>query len=608
MKKLAAILLTLCGLSLLSCALADAWRFCDEMPQAVQALAAQRNPDEMYTDCLLLEGTPNGDVCLVLTPWWLEGYTFKDGGWLYDTDVTPMSRDGRALFYLRRHEAGAALGRAGAAGLRYADALGFDMIRGDSDDPDACDMMQFHWLGDGFELVGWQKASSDALAIWQDDRWAFFDKQTGERIGDARIKVYGMMGCWDELPGTYAEAKAMEAITRENVESLFDGWTLDYYTDNGSRHGSADYYRIDGSMLTIRHVSLNSDAGGVAWQYDSMPVPLSARLLERLQSEPFGTLIDVTGESETFKTADAFDQTAIPVTDKVLQSDLQSHGLMLLCENGDKTRYLCWVERQADGSYATRVTQPLPADTALDVFHCGDDAVSMAWQMQNQSCSFSRNADGSWTLGWYTNYDGTPGDEMYGTLYCGIRQYMVLGGTPGILVGSHPWDDLFSVDFSALPETVAEAAASLDRTGWAVVSSPDPADRPHLRVKPDRASESLGSFYNRTPARVLEQQGDWSHVVIGADGRLDGWMQTKFLTFGEAMDAVDDSSPQKVLIDTACEYKPPYASPALKETTGVLLVEGGWIAGAVDDELYVLLDCHGSTGYLPQSWFFDGNG
>ena len=33
-----------------------------------------------------------------------------------------------------------------------------------------------------------------------------------------------------------------------------------------------------------------------------------------------------------------------------------------------------------------------------------------------------------------------------------------------------------------------------------------------------------------------------------------------------------------------------------------------WIVGVVGDECYILLNPDGSTGYLPQSWFWDGNG
>ena len=125
----------------------------------------------------------------------------------------------------------------------------------------------------------------------------------------------------------------------------------------------------------------------------------------------------------------------------------------------------------------------------------------------------------------------------------------VQNGTDSILVGSHPWHDLFSIDFYSLPQSKEELTASLNRDGWAVVNNPDPADRLHLRAAPDTGAESLGKFYNRTPVQVLERRDGWSHVRIGLDGRLEGWMMTRFLAFGNDMDAVDSASPDLTLRD-----------------------------------------------------------
>ena len=54
---------------------------------------------------------------------------------------------------------------------------------------------------------------------------------------------------------------------------------------------------------------------------------------------------------------------------------------------------------------------------------------------------------------------------MYGTLYCGIQTDFSISSTQCILVGSHPWRDLFKIDFTQLPATTKEAVASLDRDG-----------------------------------------------------------------------------------------------------------------------------------------------
>lgn len=610
MKRLATAILALCCVFMLRCALADADRFCDEMPRAVLEMEQRDNPDREYSDCIIIKGTPVGDVCIVLTPWNMHGYFLKDGVWTNRMQVSPIYKYNAPALYFRRHEAGAAPGAQGKAGLSYEDGLGFDIIRGVSGEPDNSDIMQFHWRGDDFELVGWQRSDGSEFAILKGDKWAYFDKHTGEALGEAYIdylQKYGIMVDFDDLPATLDEAMNMQAVTRQSAESCFPGWTLSSYSEyNGGHMAGAGYYRIDDGVLTVRRASLESEAGGVSDYSDTMPVPLSARLIERLRTEPFETLVDTRGDGDTFLTDDAFDTAVIPVTDKVLFNDLQTNGLMLMTEDAGGARRLCWVEKRAEG-YTVRTTKPLPQGTSLDLFHCGDDAVSLEWDEQYKQCLFSRNADGSWSLGWYTNHKRDEDDEMYGTLYCGIQQYGVMNGSSGILVGSHSWGDMFAVDFAKLPSTVKEAAAALDRDGWAVVNNPDPADRLHLRVKPDRSAKSLGKFYNRTPVRVLGTKGDWSHVIIGADGRLEGWMLTKYLAFGDKMDAVEDASPQKVLIDEY-KYKQLYASLDMTDTTGDLVEYGFWIIGAVDDELYVLLNAQGYTGYMPQSWFFDGNG
>ena len=51
-----------------------------------------------------------------------------------------------------------------------------------------------------------------------------------------------------------------------------------------------------------------------------------------------------------------------------------------------------------------------------------------------------------------------------------------------------------------------------------------------------------------------------------------------------------------------CSPLPPCGKPP-----GVLIALDTWIAGVVGDALYILLDSDGNTGYLPQSWFWNGN-
>jgi len=610
MKKWLTILLSACLLLSFGHALADRNQYCDPIPQAVLELENEDNAEGTYLDCILLKGAPLGDACYVLTSWSLHGYLLQDGAWTMWAQVSPMEQTTDAPLYLRRHTAGAAPGMQGECGLVYPDDLGFDIIRGDPWFEDSImQMMQFQWMDGDLRMIGWQDLPTGQFTLWEDGQWVYYDLDTGERLGSARIDSlmqFGIMADFDDLPLTLEAAQAMEAITEVSAETLYPGWTMGFYEESNTGHiASVAYYRIDDGLLTIRRVALRDDAAdGILWQTDTMPVPLSAALLTRLAAEPVDTLLDFSGYGDTFLTDAAFDTAAIPVADTVIQSYLLSHGLLLMTEDAAGVRRLCWAVQAADG-YTVRTSQPLPDGAYLDLFHSSDDEIGLEWNGEYSQCSFSLSADGNWTLGWVTDYSGSV--DVYGTVYCGIQQCSVLNTTSDIIVGSHPWHDLFSIDFSQLPASTADAIAGLDRDGWAVVSNPDPADRLHLRTAPSVSAESLGKFYNRTPVQVLEQQGGWSRVRIGLDGHLEGWMMTKYLAFGAAMDTVASASPVLIPREQYL-YRPLYASADLKSTTGVLFGSDTWIVGVVGDTLYVLLDANGNTGYLPQSWFWAGNG
>ena len=608
MKKWMAMLLGIGLLWMCNCALADADQFCDAMPQGVRELAQWDNIAGDFCDCILFPDLPAGTYCMVLSPGWMNGYALQDGVWKREIQVSPMQPTIGLQPHFRRHVRGAAPGIQGTCGLLYPDDMGFDIIKGypTGYNPMVA-MIQVHWMDDGFRLIGWQASSAGQFALWEDGVWTYYDSGTGERLGSARIDrlmEYGLLVDFDDLPHTLDEARRMEAITRATVETLFPGWTLlSYWEINMGSGANVGYYHIADGVLTIRRVELSSNTGGIIRQTESMPVPLSKTLLKRLETEDVDTLLNSGGFDNTFLTADAFDQTAIPVPDTVLQNDLQSHGLLLLTEDAQGVRRLRWVERDGDG-YTMRSTRPLPDDARLDLFHTGDGGISLEWGRYCGECSFSRTADGNWTLGWVTKQGVA--DSMYGTLYCGVQRYLMTNTPASVLVGSHPWSDLFAIDFSQLPVSNGEAAAALNRDGWAVVNNPDLADRLPLRAGPNRAYESLGEFYNRTPVQVLAQQGNWSRVRIGLDGRLEGWMRSEYLAFGGAMDTVDSAYLNQILRKDY-RYQMLFASPAMRETTGVAVEYDTWIVGVVANDLYILLDSCGNTGYLPQSWFWPGN-
>lgn len=109
-----------------------------------------------------------------------------------------------------------------------------------------------------------------------------------------------------------------EQISRSEAAAFFPGYTLRTY---GSYHPQsevyADYSRIEDGVLHVRRALFPADSTQPRVQ-DCMPVPLSGKLLRRLESEGFDVLLKATPQSALFLTDAAFDTSQIPVPDRVL--------------------------------------------------------------------------------------------------------------------------------------------------------------------------------------------------------------------------------------------------------------------------------------------------
>ena len=270
----------------------------------MQEIIQRDHPDEGITDCILLTDTPMGDLCYVMSDWYMYGYLLKNGVWERWAEVAPLPQEQDTQLVFRRHAKGSAPGIQGACGLTYPDSLGFDILQVHKQQPGSFSkMMQFHWSGDDLSLVGWQPDDSDQFAIWQDGAWAFFNLATGKSLGSARIDVlreYGLLNDYQYLPHTLAVAQKMEAITQDSAKALFPEWTMAYCEAfSMGCMANAGYYRISDGFLTVRRIELGTNTGGIVEQTDSIPVPLSQTLLQRLQTEP-RNLCDMSGYGNSF--------------------------------------------------------------------------------------------------------------------------------------------------------------------------------------------------------------------------------------------------------------------------------------------------------------------
>ena len=395
------------------------------------------------------------------------------------------------------------------------------------------------------------------------------------------------------------------AITEASVADLFPGYKLRSHSSyNYGYDTDASYSKIENGCLYIKRVVFAAGKDDM-YVVDTMPVPLSAELLKRLETEPFNELISTHGASDVFLVDNALDLDRVPVPGVIVESDVQENALILLTRLDENTSQIHIVTLE-DGTYSVASSKLLPGNVYMDIFHSDEDEISLEWNSQAQQAGFQRMADGTWQLEWVMN-SGAPSFD-YNVEFCGVAYEWTNQGTDGLYIGSlsSGMDNLLTIDLNQLPTSMESLISLVDPDGWAVVNNPNPADRLHLRVEPKRGAKSLGKFYNGTPVQVHETEGDWCRVSIGLDGHLEGWMMKEYLAFGEQMQDVDCVFPQLGLKEEH-QNAPAYADQDM-DGNGYHLNGTIWIAGVVDDELYVILTNRGETGYMPQEWFWAGNG
>ena len=596
MKRLIPALLLLLALLPLS-ALAGPEGLCDPIPDTLMSRIQQDTWQETVQDCIALTTPDGAKHVFVITGdgWGMNGYEQAEGAWVCVRSGSAMKDT--ADVYFRRH-GGDALR---PDGQPWPDACGFDMYS-----PSTGRELSYRYDGAYFTLTAWSDpAAFHGGAMLTGDTLCYYAAGQAEPVAaftlDEDLRSWFVFAY--DLPYTPEQAQALTAISKTAVAELYPGYTLSSYASyNGGAEAEAAYMKVEDGVLHVRRERLiaGEDANcGI----DCMPVPLSAELLARLETEPADTLLDVSGSGTLFLTDAGLDTRRIPVKDKVLDSDLQADTLILLTEDRNSYRRLTLVSMQGS-TYRLESTLPLPEDASLDIFHAGDGSISLEWA--NWQAAYQRRSDGRWLLTWALYGDGESTLNAF-MAFCGTRESWSAGGTAGMMIGTPVGLDLMEADLTALPGSEDALAASIDRTGWAVVSNPDPKDRLHLRTRPDKGAESLGKFWNGTPVRVLEEKEGWCRVEIGTDGHLIGWMMKKYLTFGEAMDKVACAFPQ-VSVREEYEGWPIYLTADRNENL-LTEVEGEiWVAGVADNDLYVILTDLGETGYAQQDRFTPGNG
>ena len=334
-----------------------------------------------------------------------------------------------------------------------------------------------------------------------------------------------------------------------------------------------------------------------------LPIPVSPAFEESMKLAVFD-IESVSADGFIIPAADGLCHGLLEEGDTLLQVDVQSECILMLVRKADGTKHLRIADAWNGYRYAVEETGPIPEDASMDVYHMGDGNLFLG----NDGCSynFTRSAKGQWMLSSIQEQS----DYLIGYNYVSQSDPYPYRNN-GLVYGKAPWEaDLLQLDFDTLPRSRGGAIAALDQSCYALVSNPNPADRLHLRAKPDKGASSLGKFYNGTPVRVIDRQKDWSFVQIGRleGGHLEGWMMNKFLAFGEAKDSVVCAFPQLHMVDDETQL---LRQPKAGEKAFVTIKKGHqnyYLIGVVGDEWFVVMTPDGIVGYARQGFFWEGNG
>lgn len=569
----------------------------ETLPAEVQQLFLSEYSQEDVADTLTFS-LANGQTCglLLSKGGWVNGFFPHEGGYaqLWSFSIDYLNNAGLRFV---RHDALSVQ----PDGTPYPSGIGFDVIN------DEGARLTFCYLesAQAFECTGYRREKSDydvQVAPIDEEMATLSFYQGGRACGQFRVSrsIFTFFRMW-ALPSRPEEAQRLSTVSREALAARQEGYTLRWYSSDGVLEDTmveTAYSKVESGFLTVRWVTYQA-GGAIISELTSFPIPLSKEFQQKLETEPFNQLMSL-GYSSEFSTDDFLDPSLLPVSGKILQNHLQSEVLLLLTEDETGKR-LIEITQDENGVYAIRRSPVLPSDIWLDTFHAGESDLLLDWNQQDHQAGFRRAFNGQWRLSWLTCYgENEDLNCSFGLNTCTLMD------TDTMKVGTLPFDP-FADELTALPSTLEELNARLDRTDLAVVCNPDPNDRLHLRTKPSREANSLGKFWNGTPVRVLGERDGWCQVAIGTDGRLTGWMLKKYLVTGLKMDQVTPCFSQQILREDEAETKTPiYTDLTLTEQ---YCTHSSWhLMGVVNDWLYVVVTDEGETGYAPMEWFFDGNG
>ncbi len=277
-----------------------------------------------------------------------------------------------------------------------------------------------------------------------------------------------------------------------------------------------------------------------------------------------------------------------------------ARGIWLLMKRPDGALVFVGSVYNQNSGFARTESAPLPEGTQF-----GDENfIGSLYIGQRLDVNVSPFADGTWGVGFIYSKDADSGEKNIdmGQNWVGDGS----GQFEARIYGDHPWSDVRTIDWSSLPATLPDALKAVDTSSWAVVSNPDSADTLNLRAAAGSDAESLGSYYNGTPVKILGYSGDWAQVDVFG---IAGWMMTKYLAVGGDMTGILSAAPTFTFLDGTAENALYDRAENGAEIARLYSRDNFIVAGIVGDGWYhVWFPVEGLAGYIRQELLWPGNG
>ena len=390
--------------------------------------------------------------------------------------------------------------------------------------------------------------------------------------------------------GTWGQVQCTDIYGEQTIFELFTLW------ENGMLREIEEQHDENGNLLERREQCAAIPA---RWMEESL---LLANYNDAIAPVP---------DSSPFRTSWLSDEVLRRCAEEIvpgytfLEGAALYDGLELLMRDPDGILRMVACSC-VNGGPVVNISSPLPEGTKH-----GDENDSSCLRLpQDTLARIAACADGGWYVSSaYPRQDA--GQVWIGRNWISERPNFFM--TALFYVGDHPWSDITTADWTAIPTSLEEALEQLDPSRWAVVNNPNPADRLHLREKAERGSRSFGKYYNGTPVEVLEKGKTWTRVRIQG---INGWMMTQYLAFGKDAWQVEDAFPDLHYVENTSSF------PVWTEDNVIrgrkLTADGDWtvekgehvcIIGILGEEWYhVWFPDLDTGGMMRQSDFWPGNG